>query len=157
MVYLHDTNKRGLFKYTRRAYSHGCIRVHKALDFAKHLLARFADIDEDEYKARLAKKKPSQAELKTHLPVYFEYMTADIHPEKGLVFYPDVYQFDYKYNRGIPTRVKRRFGDKRMRPKNVPLISKADYKALKKGGEKAPMEWPLVDTANETPVSETPQ
>lgn len=37
-VYLHDTPKKGLFARTRRDFSHGCIRVDKALKFAETLL-----------------------------------------------------------------------------------------------------------------------
>src|SRR5688572_33383263 len=37
-VYLHDTNARRLFLKKDRALSHGCIRVHKAIEFARYLV-----------------------------------------------------------------------------------------------------------------------
>jgi len=37
-VYLHDTNQRSLFKNSKRALSHGCVRVDKWEELAKHIL-----------------------------------------------------------------------------------------------------------------------
>ena len=37
-VYLHDTPSRGLFKNTRRAYSHGCVRLGEPQALANYLL-----------------------------------------------------------------------------------------------------------------------
>ena len=137
MVYIHDTNKRGLFRSTKRAYSHGCIRLHKARDLAKHLLERISGMSEEDFKRRYKRRKPFEVRLDTHLPVYFEYMTADVDPEHGRVtFYPDIYEYDYKYVTGQRIYVKRRFGDHRLRPKDIPEIPKAAYTKLKKAGEK---------------------
>jgi len=36
-IYLHDTSNRELFAKSRRAYSSGCIRVHKPMEFAEKL------------------------------------------------------------------------------------------------------------------------
>ena len=143
MVYIHDTNKRGLFRSTKRAYSHGCIRLHKARDFAKHLLERISGMSAEEFSRRYARRKPYEVKLDTHLPVYFEYMTADVDPEHGRVtFYPDIYEYDYKYVTGQRIHVNRRFGDHRLRPDDVPEIPKAAYTKLKKAGGKAPLVWP---------------
>ena len=40
-IFMHDTNNRKLFKNRYRAYSHGCIRVDKAVELAKHLAQNF--------------------------------------------------------------------------------------------------------------------
>ena len=37
-VFLHDTNSKKLFKHKVRAYSHGCIRLEKAVEFAHYLI-----------------------------------------------------------------------------------------------------------------------
>ena len=37
-VYLHDTPTRGLFATSRRAYSHGCVRVEEPLRLAEMLM-----------------------------------------------------------------------------------------------------------------------
>lgn len=42
-VYLHDTQSRSLFSRTVRAYSHGCVRVHKPFEFADALLENEPD------------------------------------------------------------------------------------------------------------------
>ena len=38
-IYLHDTNARGLFAARYRALSHGCIRIERALELARHLVS----------------------------------------------------------------------------------------------------------------------
>ena len=39
-IFLHDTDKKDLFKEERRDLSHGCIRVHKATQLAQFLLEK---------------------------------------------------------------------------------------------------------------------
>lgn len=46
-VYLHDTPKKHLFSRTLRAFSHGCLRMEKPLEFAEFLL-RQDDLYEDQ-------------------------------------------------------------------------------------------------------------
>lgn len=44
-VYLHDTPNKKLFEQPIRAFSHGCIRVDKALTLAAALLGRPVDVE----------------------------------------------------------------------------------------------------------------
>ena len=37
-VYIHDTPARGIFKYAKRSFSSGCIRIEKPIELAEHLL-----------------------------------------------------------------------------------------------------------------------
>ncbi len=46
-IYLHDTDKRSLFDKRRRDFSHGCVRVDDAVEFAKWLLRRDGFTDKE--------------------------------------------------------------------------------------------------------------
>ena len=145
-VFMHDTNARKLFKKRRRAFSHGCVRVGEALDFAKHLLQRFADIDEATYQAQLDSGKEKAFKPTKELPVFVEYMTVEAGEDGDLIFHPDVYRFDKAYLSGRRPGHTARYGLSRLRPKSVPLVPQADYERLKADGANAPAKWPLALT-----------
>lgn len=93
-VYLHDTNARGLFWREKRALSHGCVRVHKAVALA-HYLARDDDTyvgpeDLDQY--LLVQHKMTVNVVKP-LPVLLQYFTASVENGKTLYF-DDLYGKD---------------------------------------------------------------
>lgn len=93
-IYLHDTNARGLFWRDKRALSHGCIRVHKAVALA-HYLARDDDTyvgpeDLDQY--LLVQHKMTVNVVKP-IPVLLQYFTASVEQGKA-VFYDDIYGKD---------------------------------------------------------------
>ncbi len=93
-VYLHDTNARGLFSREKRDFSHGCVRVHKAVQLA-HYLAKDDDTfvgpeDLDQY--LLVQHKMSVDVVKP-IPVLLQYFTAFAEDGK-VVFYEDIYGKD---------------------------------------------------------------
>jgi murein L,D-transpeptidase YcbB/YkuD len=91
-VYLHDTPARDLFAEERRAFSHGCVRVGDALDFASALLAperSRADVD-----ALVATGETVTLDLLRPLPVYVAYFTAASDADGRLVYFDDVYGRD---------------------------------------------------------------
>lgn len=93
-VYLHDTPAQALFEPPRRAFSHGCMRVQDALEFARLLLDdnrhwRAADI------ARVvASGKTTPVALAHAVPVIIDYWTVGVATNGQLAFKPDVYARD---------------------------------------------------------------
>lgn len=93
-VYLHDTNARGLFSRSYRALSHGCVRVHRAVDLARYL-AKDDDTyvgpeDLDQY---LEVKAKMTVKVVKPLPVLLQYFTAEAEDDNVLI-YDDIYGKD---------------------------------------------------------------
>ncbi len=95
-VYLHDTPAHSLFKETKRAFSHGCIRVSKPAELAAYILGgeenswgleRIGEI--------IAKGKRTVVPLKKPFPIYILYRTAFVDFVTGdLHFRNDIYGRD---------------------------------------------------------------
>lgn len=93
-VYLHDTNARRLFKKEKRALSHGCVRVQKAVDLA-HYLVKDDSVyttpdDLDQY---LSLRQRVQIKIVNPLPVFIEYFTCEFKDGK-MKYYEDIYLKD---------------------------------------------------------------
>lgn len=92
-VYLHDTPWKNLFNRTNRFYSHGCIRVEKAMELAHYLLKENSvAVDTLEEKGCLLNKKPLTIPLKQAVPIFVLYNTAWIDSAATVKFYPDIYR-----------------------------------------------------------------
>jgi murein L,D-transpeptidase YcbB/YkuD len=96
-IYFHDTPSKSYFKREYRAYSHGCIRVDKALELADYLLKS----DNNRYTIDsvykyIKKQKQKPMELNTKLPVYIYYTTASADNLGNITFYNDIYKIDNK-------------------------------------------------------------
>jgi murein L,D-transpeptidase YcbB/YkuD len=90
-IYLHDTPAKALFTQPERHRSHGCVRVHNALDFAAMLAAQNDVLDE--FSKAMATREENYVKLKTQIPVRLLYHTAFL--DGGRVqFRPDVYGWD---------------------------------------------------------------
>lgn len=93
-VYLHDTNARRLFSKSDRALSHGCIRVQKAVDFAKYL-AKDDDtyVDAADLEQYLMVQKRLEVKVVKPIPVHLNYFT--VQPQgDSVVFFRDLYKND---------------------------------------------------------------
>jgi murein L,D-transpeptidase YcbB/YkuD len=91
-VYMHDTPSKGLFEKDVRAFSHGCVRVGNALDFAASLLAPATPREKvDEI---VASGKTTTVPLPHSVPVYIAYFTTASDASGALVFKPDIYGRD---------------------------------------------------------------
>ena len=92
-VYLHDTANRNLFSQANRALSHGCIRVHKPMEFAKLLYK----LDENSVVSKLdgivASRKTKGVKFKKPIPVHLTYFTAWVKNGKVQTF-EDIYGRD---------------------------------------------------------------
>ena len=93
-VYMHDTPSKSLFLRSKRAFSHGCIRLQKP----RELLATFAtfndNIDMNSSINILKGKKQTQINLKERVPVNIIYLTSWVDYEGKLHFYNDIYGYD---------------------------------------------------------------
>ncbi|MEZ4268974.1 MAG: L,D-transpeptidase family protein, partial [Myxococcota bacterium] len=104
-VYLHDTNQRSYFRRARRDLSHGCIRVHNALDFATELLEWDAETRGERWPDRrvhtLARNdKTYWYRLEKHIPIFIEYYTATVDDDGLVGFHWDVYDYDRVFFEG---------------------------------------------------------
>lgn len=104
-VYLHDTNQRSYFRRARRDLSHGCIRVHNALDFASELLAWDAQTRGERWPDRrvhsLARgDKTYWYKLSEPIPIFIEYYTATVDDDGLVGFHWDIYDYDRVFFEG---------------------------------------------------------
>ncbi len=94
-VYLHDTPERGLFNYTERALSSGCVRVSQPDELATFALAGNGNgWNENAVRKALTAKESQTVTLDTPLPVYFLYFTTWVGSDNRAHFRNDVYQLD---------------------------------------------------------------
>ncbi len=94
-VYLHDTPAQHLFNASQCAFSHGCIRVARAMQLATELLR----LDGRENPAKLLKQavasgKTLQIDLSNPIPIYIVYLTAWVNDSGMLEFRRDFYERD---------------------------------------------------------------
>jgi murein L,D-transpeptidase YcbB/YkuD len=94
-IYLHDTPARGKFSATSRAFSHGCIRLSRPLDFAYRIVGNIAGWNKARIDAAIAGGRTTQVPLPRRIPVHLIYATA-FKGENGIEFRPDVYGRDRK-------------------------------------------------------------
>lgn len=96
-VYLHDTPARALFRRPVRAYSHGCMRVHKPLQLAKALLEQDGQYDGANVRRWLRRDEPETVTLKQAVPIFVEYIPVRVDAKNRTWFLRDVYkQFDVR-------------------------------------------------------------
>ncbi|MGZ5134978.1 MAG: L,D-transpeptidase family protein [Flavitalea sp.] len=91
-VYLHDTPGKSLFSLNKRYFSHGCIRVEKAIGLAHVALKNNTiAIDTLEEKGCLRNQKPIPVPVAGKIPVFVLYNTAWVDSSATVRFYEDVY------------------------------------------------------------------
>ncbi|MEL7428913.1 MAG: L,D-transpeptidase family protein [Pseudomonadota bacterium] len=93
-VYLHDTSQRELFSRTRRAYSSGCIRVHRPMEFAEKLFASSGNLSSGKIDSILESRKTTRVNLAKPIPVHLTYFTVWVNEEGVPNFYEDIYGRD---------------------------------------------------------------
>lgn len=92
-VFLHDTNAKRLFNRKTRAFSHGCIRMERAVELA-HFLVTGVPGRESTYVSKYLKERTQHwVNLKNPIPIHVRYFTCEF---KNNVFlkYNDVYGKD---------------------------------------------------------------
>jgi len=90
-VYLHDTPKKALFQRSRRDFSHGCIRVEKALDLALALLNDDNSSQSQKVKSILSGQNQTFIKLSKPVPISIEYIPVAANGNGQVVFLGDPY------------------------------------------------------------------
>ncbi len=95
-IYLHDTPQKSLFNETKRAFSHGCIRIEEPVKLAKFLLRTSPKYTDAKIAALMNGGKETYVRLPTKVPVFIAYFTAFVDRDGKLNFRDDVYKLDAK-------------------------------------------------------------
>ena len=93
-VYLHDTPARSLFQRSRRAFSHGCVRLHEPLEFARALIADDGPWDLGQIKREIARGQNQSMPLNRKIPVHLTYFTAAVDKDGKIALREDIYGHD---------------------------------------------------------------
>ncbi len=98
-IYLHDTPAKTLFGKTQRAFSHGCIRVYKPLEFCVSILKDQPGWSLQKLQKVVESRKTTRVRLEHKVPVHIVYATAWRGEGGSVEFRKDIYSRDKKlYN-----------------------------------------------------------
>jgi murein L,D-transpeptidase YcbB/YkuD len=103
-VYLHDTPSRALFAATRRAFSHGCIRVADPMALLLHVLRDDPQWTRERIERALAGPPATRISLPHPIPVFILYGTALATEAGDVLFFDDIYSQDAKLARLLAAR-----------------------------------------------------
>lgn len=93
-IYLHDTPAKGLFQRPQRAFSHGCIRLHRPFALARYLLRGQPEWTDARIRRAMNSGTEKWVTLPEPVPVVISYYTAWVDREGQLNFREDVYGHD---------------------------------------------------------------
>jgi L,D-transpeptidase YcbB len=93
-IYLHDTPSKSLFQESKRAFSHGCIRVAEPKNLAMYMLRDDPTWTEERITKAMASGKEQYVAVKNPMPVYITYFTAWVDRQGDLNFREDIYNRD---------------------------------------------------------------
>jgi len=93
-VYMHDTPNKKLFNRDVRAFSHGCIRLHKPRELLKTFSTFNSTVNFTKSQKILKGKKKTFFPLKQQVPVDVTYLTAYVDYDGILQFRNDIYRYD---------------------------------------------------------------
>ena len=100
-IYLHDTPSKNLFGDTKRAFSHGCIRIEDPEKLVLQLLKNDTKWDKKKIDKILQTSKEVSIHLITTMPIYILYFTTWVDNDGQLNFRNDLYDLDKKLSREI--------------------------------------------------------
>ena len=93
-IYLHDTNHRGDFEKKYRAFSSGCIRVHKPREFAEFLL-RDTNYTKPKIDSLVKRNQTKFMPMdKRNIFLHIMYQTVALDSAGNIKHYPDIYKWD---------------------------------------------------------------
>jgi murein L,D-transpeptidase YcbB/YkuD len=105
-VYLHDTPARTLFAATRRAFSHGCIRVADPMALLAHVLRDDPQWNAADIAQALERPAATRIALLHPIPVFILYGTALATEAGDVLFFEDIYAQDAKLARLLGHRIR---------------------------------------------------
>ncbi len=105
LVYQHDTPDKNLFSESKRAFSHGCMRVENPIMYAEKLLS--IELPKDGYTQDKIRKMFSGSEINIDfpkpLPVHITYQTAFVGDDGKLEIREDIYGRDARVLQALKT------------------------------------------------------
>jgi murein L,D-transpeptidase YcbB/YkuD len=93
-VYMHDTPEKALFSRDIRAFSHGCVRLHRPIDMLETFSEIDPKIDMDRCRTILKKNKKTPLRLSRSIPIDIIYITAWVNDKGEVQFRDDIYGYD---------------------------------------------------------------
>jgi murein L,D-transpeptidase YcbB/YkuD len=93
-IYFHDTPEKELFKKSKRAYSHGCIRLSDPEKMANYLLEEDINWSPEKIDSAMNSGKEKYVRVKDPVPVLIHYYTAWVDEAGVLQFRDDIYNHD---------------------------------------------------------------
>lgn len=93
-VYMHDTPAKSLFSRSKRAFSHGCVRLQKPRELLKTFSTFNPNVDFEKSQKILKGKDKTYISLKETVPVDIIYLTAWVDYDGRLQFRNDIYGYD---------------------------------------------------------------
>jgi murein L,D-transpeptidase YcbB/YkuD len=94
-VYMHDTNSKKYFRFTTRAFSHGCMRLEKYMELA-HFLIRddSVKLPRDTFDHWTTLDSNMKLNLRKPLPIHVRYFTCDVDTDGNVDVHTDIYLRD---------------------------------------------------------------
>lgn len=93
-IYLHDTPSKGLFDESKRAFSHGCVRVENPNKLLSHILRNYKAWNQERIDAVTATNEEFGIQITPTIPVYIVYFTSWVDYKGQLNFRNDIYNLD---------------------------------------------------------------
>ena len=97
-IYLHDTPHREDFVKDYRAYSSGCIRVHKPKEFAEFLIQDASLYSYNKIDSICKMRRTISYPMKREIAVHIVYLTNGIDSNGNIMYLKDVYGWDKNMN-----------------------------------------------------------
>jgi len=93
-VYMHDTPNKNLFNRNVRAFSHGCIRLHKPRELLRTFSTFNTNVNYEKSKKTLRGKRRKYLALDAKVPIDVVYLTTWVDYDGVLQYRDDVYGYD---------------------------------------------------------------
>lgn len=93
-IYLHDSPAKNLYARSRRAFSHGCIRLEYADLLAQALLKKNTEWPESRINSTIKRGARRQVNLDESVPIYLTYFTVRVLDNGDVAFFDDIYGRD---------------------------------------------------------------
>jgi murein L,D-transpeptidase YcbB/YkuD len=105
-IFMHDTPDRHLFRRPDRAFSSGCIRLERPMDFMAMLLEGTPGWTVERAQRAVDSRVTSAMQIARSLPVLLRYRTVTIEDGGQVRVRPDVYDLDAAYARALNTAAR---------------------------------------------------
>ena len=92
---MHDTNSKKYFRFTTRAFSHGCMRLEKYMDLAYFLIRDDSvKLPKDTFNYYTTLDSNMKINLRKPLPIHVRYFTCDVDTDGNVFVHTDIYLRD---------------------------------------------------------------